>query len=75
MIVRLLKKSLWYTFLIHIALFIAFMVGAIINKKGDTYLADAIYFNFLFLQFVPVTFGGVFLIILIFHWLKGANNR
>jgi hypothetical protein len=45
------------------------MAGAIANKEkyGDDYIGDAIYFNFLFLQFVPFTFIIVFVILFIFY--------
>jgi uncharacterized protein HemY len=69
MIKRLLKKSLWYTLLIHIILFIAFMIGVIVNKEryGDDYINYGIYFNFLFLQFVPITFAIVFALLYLFY--------
>lgn len=69
MIKRLLKKSLWYTLLIHIILFIAFMIGVIVNKEryGDDYINYGIYFNFLFLQFAPITFAIVFVLLYLFY--------
>ncbi len=59
---KLLKKSLKYTLLIHLVLIIIFMIGFFVDRKsyGDNYLNEGIYFNFLFLQFVPITFLIIF---------------
>lgn len=58
-----------YTFFIHLALFALFMMGFIVNKEkyGDEYLNEGIYFNFFFLQFAPLTFVLVFLLLVIYH--------
>ena len=76
MLKRLLKKSLWYTLLIHVMYFIVFMIGSIVNKEryGDDYISYAIYFNFLFLQFVPITFAIVFVLLYLFYRFD-ENNR
>jgi len=66
---KLFKKALLYTFFVHFILFIFFMIGFIVNKKkyGDNYINDGIYFNFLFLQFIPITFVLIFVGLLIYH--------
>lgn len=59
---KLLKRSLGYTLIFHFMLFIFFMAGFIANseKYGDDYMAYGLYFNFLFLQFAPITFAIIF---------------
>ena len=73
---KLLKKSLKYTLLIHLFLLIAFMIGAVVNKEqhGNDYLSYGIYFNFLFLQFVPITFVIVLFFLFIFYRVDRKNK-
>ena len=74
---KLLKKSLLCTFFVHLALFILFMIGFVLNKEkyGDEYINEGIYFNFLFLQFFPITFALIFSLCLYIIGLSERINR
>jgi hypothetical protein len=63
MIKNLLIRSLKITLIIQVVLIIYFVTGFIINseKYGKHYIREAIYFNFLFLQFLPL----IYLVVLV----------
>lgn len=65
----LLMKTLKITIFVHIYLFIVFMTGFILNKKkyGEYYLNDGFYFNVMFLQFFPITFCLIFILLFIYY--------
>lgn len=61
----LLFKTFKFTFLAHLYLFVVFMIGFVLNKEryGDDYINQGVYFNILFLQFVPFTFCIIFVLL------------
>ena len=69
---ELLWRSTIYTLVVHLGLGILFMIGFFLKREeyGHDYFNDAIYFNFMFLQFLPVTFAILFACLLIYKLIK-----
>jgi hypothetical protein len=72
MLINTINRALKYSIIVHLVVFVFVMIGVIINqnKYGQKFIEYGVYFNFLFLQYFPITVTVVFLYLFLKHRIK-----